>query len=751
MAFFRRFFSAPVFENEDDARRAGVLSFLLNLHLVVAISTAVLLAAFTTMRPIFPLAALLSTLPVLAMRFLLRRGQVNVAAVLFLGMIFLLIPGITLVSNSSVTSVSATAFQAVTIVMAGLLLSGRGAVVFSACTALLNAAFIFAELNGLYSPYRNLNIVGAWLNQSITYVAIAVLLMMTNRIIKQSFARAQHENEERRQAEDKLRYMESLYRRAIDAAGAVPYYRDLRANVYTYMGEGILQMTGYTAEEMTPDLWDSLEIERYPRGALAGMTYEEADALTEIRNDITWECDYLIRTRDGQTRWVADTAVQGMDARGEFSGVVGILQDITERKQTEALTVKVNFELQRRIQELYVLNAVAQAGASAVSEDELLQATVTALHQSLYTDIVGVGLWDETAGHVYTHPSAHRGVPAGYENLSTRPGEGVIGHVIVTLKPYRVRDTNDPIYKPIDPDIRSELCVPILAGEKFLGVLDIESRQPDAFSDADEKFLFTLAGQLASALERLRAEKRLRDLNSELEQRVAERTAELERANRELESFSYSVSHDLRAPLRAINSYTSILKADFADGLDPEGRAFLDKVIAASLKMTHLIDDLLAFSRTSRLPLKKQPVNMHALALQVVESIAQDASPRQITWVVDDLPPAQADPALIQQVYANLIDNAVKYSRNRNPARIEVSCYQSDGETVYFVRDNGAGFDMKYADKLFGVFQRLHHEDEFEGTGIGLATVQRIIHRHGGRIWVEAQPDQGATFYFTLG
>jgi light-regulated signal transduction histidine kinase (bacteriophytochrome) len=323
--------------------------------------------------------------------------------------------------------------------------------------------------------------------------------------------------------------------------------------------------------------------------------------------------------------------------------------------------------------------------------------------------------------------------------------------VAASRKSYRIRNVDDPNYQPIDPATRSGLCVPIMAGNRLLGVLNVESRQPDAFSDADEHLMFTLAGQLASALERLRAEQQLHIINRDLEQRVIQRTAELEHANRELEAFSYSVSHDLRAPLRAINSFIRIIKDDFSDAIEPEGLVFLDKVIAASLKMVRLIDDLLEFSRTTRQELDRQVVDMRVIVQHVIESLGPETESRQVEWVVTDLPPAQADPSLIQQVYANLIGNAVKYTGKSDQARIEVGHYFQDGGVVYFVRDNGAGFDMQYADKLFGVFQRLHREDEFSGTGIGLAIVKRIIERHGGRIWVEAEVDQGAAFFFTLG
>jgi light-regulated signal transduction histidine kinase (bacteriophytochrome) len=239
-------------------------------------------------------------------------------------------------------------------------------------------------------------------------------------------------------------------------------------------------------------------------------------------------------------------------------------------------------------------------------------------------------------------------------------------------------------------------------------------------------------------------------LNNDLERRVEERTAQLESANRELEAFSYSVSHDLRAPLRAVSGFTTILKADFAADLPPEAQNYLEKIQASGMKMAQLIDELLAFSRIGRSPLKKKAVDLNGLVRSAIEALAPDTKNRQIEWTLADLPSMEADPILIQQVFANLVGNAVKYTGKRETAQIEIGCTDQDHKNVYFVRDNGAGFDMEYANKLFGVFQRLHSEDEFKGTGIGLAIVRRIVERHGGRIWAEAEVDKGATFYFTL-
>jgi PAS domain S-box-containing protein len=249
--------------------------------------------------------------------------------------------------------------------------------------------------------------------------------------------------------------------------------------------------------------------------------------------------------------------------------------------------------------------------------------------------------------------------------------------------------------------------------------------------------------------ERKQTEEKINHLNTELEERVAQRTAELEAANRELEAFSYSVSHDLRAPLRAINGFAEILLQDFHAQLPEKARHYLDRVRYGGQQMGQLIDDLLAFARLGRQPLARQPVAMHQLVQEVIDCTVIEKD-RKIEFKLNQLPASLGDPGLLKQVWVNLLSNAVKYSRGREVAVVEIGSRTENGKTTYFVRDNGVGFDIKYAHKLFGVFQRLHRPDEFEGTGVGLAIVQRVIHRHGGRVWAEAVLNHGATFYFTL-
>lgn len=445
--------------------------------------------------------------------------------------------------------------------------------------------------------------------------------------------------------------------------------------------------------------------------------------------------------KDGTVIWV-ETVVGLVDWDSKPAIQTGFI-DISERKRSEE-----------------ILRQVA-SGVSSSTGSEFFRVLVHYLVDSLKADYAFVGqLKEGDAQTVQTVAFCDHGVIANnFEySLAGSPCETVVGRKVCVYKSGVCHDFPDD--RPlVEKGIECYIGTPLFDSRgNPLGLISIMYVHPQSDTGLRANLIQIFADRAAAEIERLRAEEarreaeaELRALNEELEQRVSQRTEELESTNRELESFSYSVSHDLRAPLRHVTGYVKLLEKAANERLNDQDRRYLDTIAQSSQRMGDLIDHLLEFSRIGRAEIRTDAVDLEKLLDDVLVDLEPDMRGRTIEWQRERLPAVNGDPRMLRLVLVNLIANAIKFTRGRTPACISVGTEPSkNGAVVVMVRDNGVGFDMKYVDKLFGVFERLHGASEFEGTGIGLANVRRIIHRHGGSTWAHSPSEGGATFCFSL-
>jgi signal transduction histidine kinase len=434
-----------------------------------------------------------------------------------------------------------------------------------------------------------------------------------------------------------------------------------------------------------------------------------------------------------EVQWGDTTYEQQLGASVAHSRVRIYMRDVTERRQAEEA-------LRRYTERLKTLQEIDRAILGTSSPEAIGEAALRHMAHVVPFLRASITTFDVATGEGVVVAVQPRGssTPLG---VGSRVLLSALGS-IEDLRRGIIRTVDDPLSIPID-GAGSAMIVPLVSRGELIGTLNLASEQAGALSLEAVSIVREVADSLAIAIHQADLHAQVERHAGELEERVALRTEELE-------SFSYSVSHDLRAPLRAIDAFSRLLARDYGEQLDAEGQRRLNIVRNSAGNMQQLIDDLLAFSRSVRQDIQFVDIDLRDLAASVFEQLKLLASDRNVRLTIGDLPAARGDRSLIRQVFENLLSNAIKFTRLREEAVIEIDHRVDEGEVVYFVRDNGVGFDDRYADRLFKVFQRLHSQEEFEGSGVGLAIVQRIIRRHRGRVWAEGRVNEGTTIYFTL-
>lgn len=493
------------------------------------------------------------------------------------------------------------------------------------------------------------------------------------------------------------------------------------------------------------------------------------------RRGASFEIELRLRSRDGDYHWFLTRGLPLVGEDGAVAAWFGTSTDIDSQKRTE----KALRDSEARLRFLAESNTLL---LSSLDYERTLKG-VAALAVPSAADWCGVDLLDET-GRLQRLAVAHvdpakvvwaqdlqRRYPTDPDTPGTsyqamRTGESLLYHSIPDEMLVAVAQDEEHLRLMREVGFTSAMIVPLIARSGTLGVLTFATAESGRRYDREDLTLAEeLARRAAVAIENARLHNDTRRANAALEQRVRERTAELEESNAklaqqarqlevtnlELEAFSYSVSHDLRAPLRGIDGFAQALIEEFGEGLDGTAFHYLERIRSGAQRMGQLIDDLLGFSRLARREIGRNRVNLSALAEATLTAFAEREPARNVRWQIDPDLVATGDERLLAIVLDNLLGNAWKFTRGRDPAVIRFGGGQGEAGDVFYIQDNGVGFDMTYVDKIFGAFQRLHSDREFEGTGIGLATVQRIVHRHGGEVWAKAEIDGGATFFFTTG
>ncbi|WP_094226686.1 PAS domain S-box protein [Methanolobus psychrotolerans] len=547
---------------------------------------------------------------------------------------------------------------------------------------------------------------------------------------------------ERKIAADKLLESEGRFRATFEQA-AVGMCQSTMEGSFIQVNKRMCDITGYSSKELlSMNFADITYPEDYPK-----EIYHVENILAGKINDYSIEKRYVCK--DGKVVWVNLTVaiVRHQDNKPLY--FIGIVEDIDKRKHAEK-------EVKHYNERLNMLHEIDKGIISSFSSEQIANTVLKHLRKLISCSLARLMLVDKDTDEIFVfamdsgHVSQIRIGTRVKLNHNRQLDQLRSGRSLVFSDLSILEEPTSPMASMLVKEgICSGLSVPLIIKEEMIGILNLASFTPGFFNPDHQAIVEEVATQLSIAIRNSHLNEQVRKHTIELERYVKERTSQLEEANSELEAFTYSVSHDLRSPLRAIDGFSRIIIEDYGFLFDEEGKRLFDIIRTNTQKMDKLITDLLAFSRIGRNEMNCIDIDMNALVKSVFADLIVHED-KKVVFTVADLPGVCADPTLIRQLWTNLLSNSLKYSMRSEELIIDVGAYAENGMNVYYVKDNGVGFDPKYSHKLFGIFQRLHNEKDFEGTGVGLAIVQRIIHRHGGKAWAEGKVNEGATFYFSL-
>ncbi len=701
----KKFLSPPVFPDDDEKTRIAAILYAMLLTITLLVPIVVISSMLDgNIRAQAIAAIIVFFFILLGLQIPMRKGYISLTASILVVIFTALITAFVAIDGT--IRAPALIYFVLASVMAGLLISRQAALVSAIANSTIVFALLAAEINGLLPPPILSVSIAQGINFAVGSVWLVVMLNLATQSIDKSLALARSEIAERKQTELALQQLDDMYRRAIGAAGAVPYILDESMHSFMFIGEGIQQMTGYSASEMNSEIWKLLIQEGIPRGRLAHLTYEEADCITDEDHSLLWECDFRIRTRDGQTRWIADTSVKGIDEKSGRLVAIGIKQDITGRKLAEFARQKL---------EVIYRRAIDAAGAVpyVLSHDVPNTFNFTFIGEGI-ASITGYSASEITADLWNSL------------RLDAFP-RGRLSHLTFE-EADRLTNENHSILWECDFHIRTRD-----GQERWIADTSVKS-----FDEQSGKLVSI--GIYQDITERKLAEELREKLIGELEQR-----------NAELERITYTLSHELKSPLITIRGFMGYLRDDALSGNVPRLERDIHRVNEGADKMLRLINELIDLMSVGRVAHESKEFPLRALADEAVELVRERMAQKNIAvHIADDLPTVYGDRKRLLEVFQNLLENSVKYMGEPTEPKIEIGqIFQQDSAPIFYIRDTGIGIDPRFNERIFRIFEKL--DVMSEGTGIGLALVKRIIETHGGRIWIESEGvGKGSTFCFTI-